>query len=108
MSSWNEQAINIDNMEVKYNKNSQTLLINEGEINLITVDINELVTKIHEDNKDISQGKGIMDLEKMTVNLGNDNINIKILFTNINGRYNINNEGVNVENTDFILLIDKK
>ncbi len=108
MSSWNEQLVNIDNLAVKYNRSGHSLLINEGDINLITVDINELAAKIHADNKGISQGKDMIDLDKMTVNLDNDNVKIRILFTNINGRYNINNEGINLENTEFLLLIDKK
>jgi len=108
MSSWNEQLINIDNLAVKYNRSSHTLLINEGDINLITVDINELASKIHSDNGGIPLSKDMMDLDKMTVNLANDNVKIRILFTNINGRYNINNEGINLENTEFLLLIDKK
>ena len=109
VSSWNAQEIKIDDISVKYNRDSHILTINKSETNLLTQDINTFAEEIHSNLKDKPNNtKEINNSKEMTYDMENESIRVKFLFTNVNGKMNDNNEVSKLESVEFLLLIDKK
>lgn len=107
MSSYRGEVINIDNLDVKFDTNNKSIIVSEKDNQLISIDINKLAIQIHEQNSMAEPGRNNYDLEDMTFIKENENIKLKIIFTNIHGNIELSTGKVNIENTDFILLIDK-
>ena len=107
VSSWNSKNVSIDSgMNLSYNTNEHILTIKDNDSILIEQDINELVEDIHSKSK-LNQNFD-NNIGEMTFDIENETINIRIIFTNLSSRYNINNERLNVESAEFLLLINKR
>lgn len=106
MSSYIGEVINIDNLDVKFDTNNKSIIISEKDTQLMNVDIYELAIQFHEQNRMAEPGKNNYNLEDMTFIRENENIKLKIIFTNIHGNTELSTGKVNIEGADFILLID--
>lgn len=109
LSSWNKRYIELDNLEIFYN-NDHILTVEQVGNAIVKVDFNELVKDVHEKMKlnatTNTSTKNNADLENMTINISEKNIKLKIIFTNIGGRVDFNTKQINLDNTEFILLVD--
>jgi hypothetical protein len=105
MSSWNNGTIFVEgDIEVKYHENHNLTVEKVGQ-DIIYVDINELAREIYSSSNKESRDKGSYDMEKMTFTIEKNNIELKIIFTNLFGRYNMETDNLNIENTEFMLFI---
>lgn len=108
MSSWRNQITKVGTLGVRIDSKSKSILVSENDIQLISIDVNELALSIHNNNISIGEGESIQSLSDMTFVRENEDIRLKIIFTNINGNIDATTEEAQVESTDFILLIDRK
>lgn len=108
MSSWRNELIPIDEMEISIDPDNYILSISEANNELISVDIIELAEKVHKNSIDKVHYKTIENIEDMTFDIEKDNINIRIIFNSINGDIDANNEKTNLSSTEFLLLIDRE
>lgn len=105
LSSWNKKFIDLDNLEIKYS-NDHILTVEAVGNDILSINLNDVVGEIHDGLSTEAGQKNVLSQDKMTVNLGNDNIKIRIIFSNINGRVDVNTNKITLENTEFILLVD--
>lgn len=114
MNSWDEKRIDIDGLTLQYNNSKHILTISQGEKILKEQEITSFVEDIHQKQDLISPGdreKNMLKYEDMSYEVeilrdtGN-NINLKFIFTNINGK-TTNNDELKIDGVDFILLIKR-
>ncbi|TJX14184.1 DUF4153 domain-containing protein [Tissierella creatinini] len=109
MSSWNNATVKAGNLDVKFDNSSKSILVSEDNLDLISIDVNELALGIHDKkNIQIEEFKSGEKLEDMTFMRENENIRLKIIFTSINGNIDVSTGEAVVESADYILLIDVK
>lgn len=107
MSSWRENETLVDTLSMSYNRGNKTLSISENSLELISVDIGEMALEVHSKKEFDFEGKNIVSLSDMTFDEENQNIKVRLIFTNINGRFVKATERIEVENAEFILLIGR-
>ncbi len=113
MNSWNENKREVDGLTLQYNKAKNVLIISKGDIVLHEQDMLIFVKDIYEkqQTKLPNENKNMMDYKDMTYEIGflgiEENMNLKFIFNEINGRVDENNNII-IENVDFILLISNK
>lgn len=107
MSSWRNEVSRVGTLDVRFDSKSKSIIVSENDIQLISLDVNELAVSIHNKNSGLGEVKSIQTLSDMTFVRENENIRLKIIFTNINGNIDVSTEEALVENTDFILLIGR-
>lgn len=109
LNSWNNKNINIDDLEIIFHKNKNLLEITKNHNQILLEDLNKLVMEIHE-LEEYTGGKKNhnKDIEDMSFEIENEDIKIKIIFTNINGNYNGNIESTEIGGLDFVLLLNQK
>ena len=107
MSSWRENETLVDTLSMSYNRGNKTLSISENSLELISVDIGEMALEVHTKKEFDFEGKNIVSLSDMTFDEENQNIKVRLIFTNINGRFVKATERIEVENAEFILLIGR-
>ncbi|WFA09384.1 DUF4153 domain-containing protein [Tissierella sp. Yu-01] len=108
MSSWKDELITIDDMSIDIKRYNHMLNIFEEDNTLISVDIKELAEEIHNNSTDKSLDKNMKSVDNMTFNIGNDKVKVRIVFTNLSGRINVSNNGMELQSAEFILLIHKE
>lgn len=107
MSSWRENETLVDTLSMSYNRGNKTLSISENSLELISVDIGEMALEVHTKKEFDFEGKNIVSLSDMTFDAENQNIKVRLIFTNINGRFVKATERIEVKNAEFILLIGR-
>lgn len=108
MSSWRNDSIKVGNLDLKYDSKTKSIIVREKDIELINLDINELALQVHDKNSGAEEFKSIQSLEDMTYIRENEKIRLKMVFTSINGNIDISTNEAQVENAEFILLLDRK
>ncbi len=108
MSSWRNDSIKVGNLDLKYDSKTKSIIVREKDIDLINLDINELALQVHDKNSGVGEVKSIQSLEDMTYISENEKIRLKMVFTSINGNIDISTNEAQVENAEFILLLDRK
>jgi hypothetical protein len=104
MSSWNTDAINIgNNIEVRY-ETDHILKVEVVGKDIESIDIEELAEKIHNEVV-VEPNKSMVDKKDMTIDFEDENIRLRLIFTNLNGSIDINSKEFQLQNADFILLI---
>lgn len=106
MSSWENKIVYGDAIEIQYNKDN-TLRVEVVGLDVISVDFNDIAKEI-KNKKNTNEGKDIIDTKDMTIEIGKNNINMKLIFTSLYGRIDMNNGELIVEGADFLLFIDRK
>ena len=107
--TWSNNTSKIENVEIIYDGNDSTLKILIDETILFQDNIKTLVEEtINNIKENPDTIKESLKLEDMILEKENEDIKIKIIFTNISGQYPNNNEEIKVDGTEFIILIDIK
>lgn len=113
MNSWDENKKEADGLNFQYNKSKNTLVISKEDNIIFEQDMLQFVKDLYEkqeakpqdgkrniiDYKDMAYEVAFLDIER--------NMNLKFIFTNINGRVEGDNNLI-IEGVDFILLIGNK
>lgn len=113
LNSWDENKIEIDGLSLQYNRANNSLSVLRDDKTILEQDLNNFIRDIHEKQKAISpnDGKNVLDHKNMTYEIDfagvEENIILKFIFNEINGRIDINNNLL-VDNVNFILLISNK
>ncbi|MPW24476.1 DUF4153 domain-containing protein [Alkalibaculum sp. M08DMB] len=106
ISTWNNQRIDIDNLNIHYDIKSHDIIVKEGDFTLLDTNIIEKGKEIYLSGE-MSSGKEMFnDIESMSFEEENANIKAKFIFANISGR--INTDNISLEDVEFILLIQLK
>ena len=105
MSTWNQQEIITENINIRYNQNNYNLSIYEDGDELLIINLEEASREI---DHSLNTEKNSLDISQMTIDREDTKIKVRLIFTNINGRYNINSDEITLDNADFLLFIDKK
>ena len=104
MSSWNGQTISMGDITLSYNPDIHLVTIQRDNILLLEQDVMPYVQNIHNKKKDVSD-KAVNDIEDVTYISENENIKAKFIFTNINGRTDIENN-ITIDGLELVVLID--
>ena len=114
LNSWNQQKRNIGDLTIEYNNSKNILnLKKNGEI-LAEQEILSLIEDIHEKQKLTSEndkGKDMLNYKDVTYEVvvptnNADEIKLKIIFTNINGKVS-QDDNLIIDGVDFMVLIKK-
>lgn len=107
ISTWNEQIISAKDLDIKYNRNSNELTINQGEEVLLSQNVLDYVLDIYK-NSDIEVMKEGMtsSVDDMSVEIENEKIKARLIFTSISGQ--VKEDGIILESADMILLLKVK
>lgn len=109
VATWSNKSIKLSDMELIYDEKDNLLKLLESETILFEEDINSIVLSIHNKLKDNRENdKQGVKLEDMIVDKTYGNIKVKIIFNNISGRQPYDSDKVQIDGTEFIILIDKK
>lgn len=113
LSSWNEKTIEVEEVKLDYNKNNDKLDLIIQDEEKVDIDIQQLAQDIYtkQSNNDVDRNSkdrnipiDIMTYDK-SIETEIKTLNIRIIFTNINGRLD-SNDKLNVESIEFILLMN--
>lgn len=110
ISSWNNNNIVVDDLTLKYNGENNIFTVSKDGQNILEQDLKEFVKAIYEkqEESNINYEKGLLSYEDTSYELysknGVDDFKFKFIFTEINGRIDIDNE-FNIESVNFIFLI---
>lgn len=113
MNSWNENKREVDGLAVQYNRVKNTLVVSKDDKVVLEQEMIAFVKDIYEkqQTKLPNENKNMMDYKDMTYEIDflgiEENMNLKFIFNEINGRVDENNNMI-IENVDFILLISNK
>ncbi len=110
ISTWNEQIVSVEDLSIKYHRDSNVLTIKRGEEILLTQNMLEYILKIYKDTNlaDIEEGI-ISSVEDLSVEMENEKIKANLIFTSINGQVEGGiEEGLVLESADMILLLKVK
>lgn len=109
VATWSNKSIKLADMELIYDEKDNLLKLLESETILFEEDINSIVLSIHNKLKDNRENdKQGVKLEDMIVDKTYGNIKVKIIFNNISGRQPYDSDKIQIDGTEFIILIDKK
>ena len=89
---------------LSYNPDIHLVTIQRDNILLLEQDVMPYVQNIHNKKKDVSD-KAVNDIEDVTYISENENIKAKFIFTNINGRTDIENN-ITIDGLELVVLID--
>ncbi len=113
MNSWDENKREVGGLTLQYNRAKNTLIVFKDNRVLLEQDVTEFVRDIYEkqETKSPNESKNMMNYNDMSYGVAirsdEENIDIKFIFTNINGRVD-EKDNLIVESAEFILLIGKK
>ncbi|MBU5310576.1 DUF4153 domain-containing protein [Tissierella carlieri] len=113
MNSWNENKREVAGLILQYDRLRNALIISKDDRIILEQDMVEFVRDIYEkqEAKVPDENKNMMNYEDMSygvaVRSDIDNIDIKFIFNEVNGRVDENNNII-IESIDFILLISNK
>lgn len=108
MNNWTDNDINIDGLNVIYDRDTFEITIYEGNNSLFKSSILEYVKQVHEKQKINELDKSTIDsVDKMTFMESTDNLDLKIIFTNLSGNFD-NKNNIKLTGGDFYLFINKK
>lgn len=107
MSSWRNEATIVDDLSISYNPGDKLLTISDNTSDLIRLDIGKLALQVHESKELDFEGKNIVNLQDMTFDEENQDIRVRVIFTNINGYFRQATGSLEVENAEYILLIGR-
>lgn len=114
LNSWNQQKRNIGDLTIEYSNSKNILTIRKnGEI-VAEQEILSLIEDIHEKQKLTSEkdkGKDMLSYKDVTYEVvvttnSSDEIKLKIIFTNINGKVSKDGNLI-IDGVDFMVLIKK-
>lgn len=109
VATWSNKSIKLADMELIYDEKDNLLKLLESETILFEEDINSIVLSIHNKLKDNRENdKQGVKLEDMIVDKTYGNIKVKIIFNNISGRQPYDSDKIQIDGTEFIILIDIK
>lgn len=109
VQSWNQQELTIDNIQVNYNLDTQILEIKSGETVYISSNIKDIALEVHEKLREKGgPGKDMVNMEDMTYDIENQLVNVKLIFSELNGYINTNTNTSNLQSARFIILLDLK
>ena len=109
VATWSNGVIKLEDMELIYEEKDNSLKLLENETILFKEDIKSIALSIHNNLKgNRENNRESVKLEDMIVEKTYDNIKIKIIFNNISGRQPENRDNLQLDGTEFIILIDKK
>ena len=113
MNSWSDNKKEVNGLTLQYNRLKNTLSVSKDNRILLEEDITKFVRDIYEkqEAKSPNENKNMLNYIEMSYEVGIhsdvENIDIKFIFTNINGRI-AENDNLIVESAEFILLIGNK
>lgn len=114
LNSWNQEKRNVGDLTVQYNNSKNVLTLMKNDEILAEQEILNFVKDIHEKQKLTSEndkGKDMLSYKDMTYEVvvptnSEEEISIKVIFTNINGKVK-EDDNIIIDGLDLIVLIKK-
>lgn len=111
MSSWDQEEKDVDGLILKYNTNKNILIVLEDNNIIQEVEVIKFIEDIHKKEKDKDKEKFNVNQEDMSYEVlisrdGFKDIKINLLFNDVHGKIN-NNDELLLDGVNFIVLIKK-
>lgn len=113
LNTWATQSIQVSDFKLKYDRetNILDLILDDGE--KLKYDIGKYAREVYDTQSQIDVGidakEQDMDIKDMTFDMNVDDehryVNLKLIFTNINGQID-SEDTLNLENCEFIILVN--
>lgn len=106
-NSWEEVKTNINNIEIKQEKNG-VLNIKENGKTIFKKDLKYIIEDIYRGFEDSKFGKDLRTRDEMTYILDENNVNIKLVFNGFSGRLEEDTKNMEIDSFSYILFLKLK